>query len=278
MTTTQKIIKYASIGFACALIISIISLVLSGGYYILDTLGLFHNDKNITNDNLHEIPSEIPNEVEELYSLDIDLSFTNLDILIGDTFKIETNNSKIIYTNNNGNVKIKDKSKNILNNHKENDLVVYIPEYLNINEVKIDAGAGKIYIEKLNVRDLELDLGAGKTIINNLVASNKVEIEGGASKTELKSCEIRNLDADLGVGEFIYNGILTGKNEIDSGVGAIKINLIDSKDNYMISVDKGIGNISIDGEKLESNRTYGNGDNYIDIDGGVGEIKINFMD
>ena len=47
-------------------------------------------------------------------------------------------------------------------------------------------------------------------------------------KTEIKSCEINNLKANLGVGTFDLNGKLTGKSKLDSGVGAININLIDN--------------------------------------------------
>ena len=50
-------------------------------------------------------------------------------------------------------------------------------------------------------------------------------------KTEIKSCEINNLKANLGVGTFDLNGKLTGTSKVDSGVGAININLIDNLEN-----------------------------------------------
>ena len=78
------------------------------------------------------------------------------------------------------------------------------------------------------------------------------------------------------MGEFDFSGRLTGKSEIDSGVGAINIKLLDNSDNYTINVDKGIGSITLDGKKLEMDRVYGTGQNYLDIDGGIGEIKIDF--
>ena len=77
------------------------------------------------------------------------------------------------------------------------------------------------------------------------------------------------------MGEFVFSGKLTGKNEIDSGVGAINIDLRDSLDNYTIEVSKGLGSVTLDGNKLEMDRVYGTGDNYLSVDGGIGEIKIN---
>lgn len=97
-------------------------------------------------------------------------------------------------------------------------------------------------------------------------------------KTELNSCEINNLKADLGMGEFNFSGKLTGKNKINSGVGAINIHLIDSKSNYKIDVSKGIGNVTLDGQKFETDRVYGTGESYLDIDGGIGKIKIDFKE
>ena len=201
-----------------------------------------------------------------------------LDIKTGDDFKVETNNSKITFEENNGSVKIKEENRNWLNNNNmSSNLIIYIPEdMIAIDETKIQTGAGKINIEKLNTQSLYLELGAGDVYIENVIATGETKIDGGVGKTELKSCEINNLKANLGMGEFTFSGKLTGKNKIDSGVGAINIDLIDNKNNYKIDVSKGLGNVTLDGQKLETDRVYGIGENYLDIDGGIGEIKIDF--
>ena len=274
MTTAQKVIKYIATAFAVFLIMTIISAILSGGYALLSAFGLIHTNKNTVMEDLAVISSEI----KEVSTLKIELAFTNLDIKTGDYFKVETNNSKITYANDNGSVKIKEENRNWLNNNnKASNLIVYIPEdMIALDETKIETGAGKINIEKLNTQGLYLELGAGDVHIENVIATGKTKIDGGVGKTELKYCEINNLKANLGMGEFVFSGKLTGKNEIDSGVGAINIDLMDNKKNYTIDVSKGLGNVALDGQKLEMDRVYGTGENYIDIDGGIGEIKIDF--
>ena len=276
MTTAQKVIKYIATAFAVFLIITIISAILNGGYALLSAFGLIHTNKNIITEDLKVISTE----VKEVSTLKIDLAFTNLDIKIGNDFKVETNNSKITFTNDNGNVKIKEENRNWLNNNNsESNLIVYIPEnMIAIDETEIETGAGKINIEKLNTQSLYLELGAGDVHIENVIATAETKIDGGVGKTELKSCEINNLKANLGMGEFVFSGKLTGKSEIDSGVGAIRIKLMDDKKNYTINVSKGLGNVTLDGQKLEMDRIYGTGENYLDIDGGVGEIKIDFKE
>ena len=275
MTTAQKVIKYIAAVFAVYLIITIISAILNGGYALLNTFGLIHKKENMATEDLKVISSEI----KEVSTLQIDLAFTNLYIKIGNDFKVETNNSKITFTNDNGNVKIKEENLNWLNDNNESNLIIYIPEdMIAIDETEIETGAGKINIEKLNTQSLYLELGAGDVYIKNLTVTKEAKIDGGVGRTELNSCEINNLKANLGMGEFVFSGKLTGKSEIDSGVGAIRIKLMDDKKNYTINVSKGLGNAILDGQKLETDRVYGTGENYLDIDGGVGEIKIDFKE
>jgi len=275
MTTAQKIIKYIALSFAVFLIVTIISVILSGIYCLLSAFGLIHSNKNIITEDLKVISSE----VKDLSTLKIELAFTNLEIKTGNSFKVETNNSKISCIENNGSIKIKEEKHNWLINNNDNtsNLIVYIPEdMIALDETKIETGAGNINIEKLNTQSLYLELGAGDVYIENLTVTEEAKIDGGVGKIELISCEIDNLKANLGTGEFVFSGKLTGKNEIDSGVGAINIDLLDNADNYTIDVSKGIGSVTLDGNKLEMDRVYGTGENYLDIDGGVGEIKVNF--
>ena len=272
MTTAQKIIKYFALGFAIFLIVTIISSILSGGYVLLRAFGLIHTDKNIVTEDL----KVISNEVKEISTLKLDLAFTNLEIKVGDSFKVETNNSKITFTNNNASVKIKEEKYNwSINNDNASELIIYIPEdMIALDETKIETGAGNINIERLNTQCLYLELGAGDVKIANLTVTEEAKIDGGVGRTELESCKINNLKANLGMGEFVFSGKLTGKNEVDSGVGAINIDLLDSSENYTIDVSKGIGAVTLDGQKLEMDRVYGTGENYLDVDGGIGEIKI----
>ncbi len=274
MTTLQKIIKYFATIFAVFLIITIISAILSGGQVLLSAFGLINENSNIVMEDLKVISSE----EKEVSTLKIDLTSTNLEIKTGEIFKVETNNSKITFINDNGSVKIKEKNRNWLNNNnKESKLIIYIPEnMILLDETKIETGAGKIKIEKLNTQGLYLNLGAGDVYIENVIVTSETKIDSGVGKIELKYCEMNNLKANLGMGEFVFSGKLTGKSEMNSGVGAINVDLMDNKKNYTVDVSKGIGNVTLDGQKLEMDILYGTGENYLYIDGGIGEIKIRF--
>ena len=80
----------------------------------------------------------------------------------------------------------------------------------------------------------------------------------------------------MGVGELNLTGELSGKSSIDYGVGETNIVLLGTDDDYKVKLDKGIGEATIDGIKMSDDSVYGAGKNYIEIDGGVGELSISF--
>lgn len=274
MTSAQKIIKYIANGFAIFLIVTIISTILTLTYALFSSLNLINTNKNIITEEL----KVISHEVSSFQSLKIDLIYTNLYIKSGEKLAVQTNNKKIKFIETKGNVKIEEENRYWLNNNIESNLIVYLPTNIPLlDEVDIDTDSGKIFIEFLNTKKLSLELGAGEVQIENIVSTEETEIEGGVGKTELKQCNLNNLKVDLSVGEFRFNGKLTGNNKIKSGIGTTNIELIGVKEDYTINAGKGLGNITLDKEKIVSDKVYGNGKNYLKVDGGIGEININFI-
>lgn len=127
-------------------------------------------------------------------------------------------------------------------------------------------------------KKLDLNLGAGNAIIDKLEVENKAEIEGGVGRLEISDGTINNLHLSMGVGESILNAKLLGKSEIEAGIGSVKLNLTGKEEDYKIKVEKGIGSIKLQGENLKNETTYGNGINIIDLEGGIGNIDIRYLD
>ena len=273
MTTAQKIIKNLALAFACFLIVSIISGILSTLYALSGVLGLKKENKKV-NDEMNMVNFES----EEIATLDIDVDFTNLIIKNGDTLIAETNNENINCKQNNQKLQIKEKQHNLFSRNNKGDLVVYVPENLKFKEVKINAGAGKIQIESINTENLYLELGAGETTINKLNVTNGCEIQSGAGRESILSGIINGLNLDMGIGKFEITSAITGNSQIDAGIGNLELNIQDNKENYKIQLDSGIGNIKIDGTKVADDTQYGKGENTIKIDGGIGDINIEFKE
>lgn len=291
MTTAQKIIKYFAIAFAIFLIVSIISLILFGIYALSGVLGLKDNSKIDISGNMQTVDfgsvtsgdnnsgnsinnSEQTVNIADITSLDIEVKYTNLIIRNGDTFRYETNNDNIVYRQSNNNtLKIEEKHSWTLGN-TQSDLVIYIPENFNLNKINIEAGAGKVEIENLNAESLDLELGAGEASISNLNVTSRCKLEGGAGRLNVLNGNLNNLDLDMGMGEVNINALITGNSDIDAGIGTLNLNLQGSKADYRIRLDKGVGNIRINGENTSNGSTYGEGANLIKIDDGIGNINI----
>lgn len=253
MTTAQKVIKYLAIAFAIFLIVTIVSTVLATLFALSGILGLKkHIEENL---NAEMVTTNFENN--EITTLDIEIAFTNLTIKTGDILKVETDNNNINCKQENQKLEIKEKNKKWFSNYEEKELILYLPENLELEKVKITTGAGETEIQKLNV-------------------SKECKIEGGAGKLSIQDGTINDLDLDMGVGELNLTSILTGKSEINAGVGNLNIDLQGEKESYKIQADKGIGSIKIDGKEISNGETLGDGENYIEVDGGVGNIDIEF--
>ena len=260
MTSSQKVIKGLAIALAVFIIIAAINFILLICGHFSDT---FVKRENITYNTY---------DIYDVSNLSIDLSYTSLNIKEGNTFKLELNNFTE-YNITNNTLYIKDVKKIKINTKGELYATLYVPYGKTFDNVSIDSGAGVVKIDTLKTNILNFDIGAGKVTIDNLDVYNKTKIDGGAGSFEINKGNLANVDFDMGVGSVSINSTFTGNGKIDMGVGNLSIKLLDSFDNYKFDVEKGIGNINIDGTSTKSG-IYGNGNTFIEIDGGLGNINI----
>lgn len=267
MINFQKIIKYFAIAFAMFLIVSITS----GIIYGIANINYLINDKE---DNLIDMKTTTIDT--DIKSLNFDIQASSLIIKKGNTVKIETNNKKLDIKENN-NVLVLKEHKKFIFNKTESKIIVYLPDSVYDNVI-IKLGAGKLDIDNLSAKDISLQVGAGKTTINKIKAFNSLNVDSGAGKFEILDGNINNFDLDMGTGNVSINSIITGNSKFDCGIGNIGIKLLDTSDNYELKISKGIGTITVDNNKIKDNTTIGHGNNKITIDGGIGEININYSE
>lgn len=267
MTAFQKVIKYSAMAFAVFLIVSIISGI---SYGVGLVSFLFGNDTAEITEKF-----EYSSAANILYA---DLGGAELVIKQGSTLAAEAD-SKYISCRQDGNrILITEKSQGPFGrSSKSRKVTVYIPENTVFDEAEINIGAGKLTADAINAKELSLDIGAGETVINSLNVTDEAEIDGGAGSIRIESGNINNLDADTGMGEFILRARLTGSSKIDHDIGEADISLVGNESDYAVTLDKGIGEARIDGKSVSSG-DYGNGASSIDIDCGIGEINVNFVE
>lgn len=52
----------------------------------------------------------------------------------------------------------------------------------------------------------------------------------------------------MGIGKTLITSIITGKTNLNTGIGGLTLNIIGNTSDYKFKVDKGIGNVTLNGK------------------------------
>lgn len=268
MTTFHKVIKYLAMAFAIFLAVSIIGGIIGA---VASFSGLFDEDKVLGEAETYMVSGDIT-------ELEIEIDVADFSIKQADTFSVESNLKQLTVKEKDGVLKIKENKENKEFGITYTDamLILYIPTDTVFEKVEIATGAGRLSVDTLSTAVLQLELGLGKVNIENLTATSQTDIDGGAGDITISGGTLHNLDLDMGVGKLQLTSAILGNNDFDIGTGRTNITIIGNKDDYSIDAEKGIGNITIDGETVATVNSLGNGENKIEISGGIGAIDLNF--
>lgn len=282
MSSGQKIIKYIAIAFGAFLTINIIwAIVMAFTAVFGITTGFqwLKEENGTSYQQLEDITTKF-GDINEIDNIHIDVDISKLNIYQANEFKVEIKNAskKVETKNSRGTLYIQDKKTVHLFFRDEivTEINIYLPTGKEFEDVDINTGAGKTYIESLKAEKLKLDVGAGDFEMNQIVASKSAKINGGAGRVSIDNSDLTNLDMDCGVGQTNIAGQIRGNSKIDCGVGETNLRLEGEKEDYTFDLNGGIGAIYIDGAKF-GDTTIGSGNTKIKIDGGVGKVDVTFQ-
>lgn len=266
MTTLQRIIKYLAIAFAIFLALSILGAILGvAGLFG----GIFSGEAVLEEAKTYSVDSDIRD-------LDIEINAADLLIKEGDAFRVESNLKHLKVEEKDGLLSIRE-TKKYGGTYNGAQLTVYVPAGTVFDKVSLTTGAGRLTAAVLAAHTLDFELGAGDVSIGALIATGSADIEGGAGRITVSDGAIEDLDLEMGVGQLNLTARLSGECQLDLGVGESNITLIGSKDDYKLDLEKGIGSITVDG-KSPAEYGSGNGANEVEINGGVGAIRVQFLE
>lgn len=282
MTPLQKVIKYGAMAFGFYLVFVILSAVIFGiitifGVFIgIDTYKSYTSKEVVTMESFEET-------FENANSLDIKLDVSRLTIKVGDEFRVEVKNptDKFYCKMDGDTLKIRDERSHIHFLNLSNDDVIpeitlYIPQNQEFSNIEIETGVNETYIEKLVTNEIDIEAGVGKFTIGDIKA-DVAKINGGAGETNIQKSNFGELKLEAGVGKFVINSEISKEAKIDAGVGQLIINLEGKKEKYKVKTSTGLGNLLVDGKKAEDNQIIGDGNTYIKVEAGVGEVRVNFL-
>ena len=267
MTTFQRIIKYCALALAVFLIVTIIGGIVSAVGILAGFFG-----------SSEPVPMSAYAVSGHIEKLDVEISAASLRIVTGDSFSLESNDKYLTVTTYNGTLKINEEKVPFAATAKDITVVLTVPRDFTFTEAVIQTGAGTLQVDALQADKLSLELGAGETEIGTLRAQTRSDINTGAGKLTIRDGVLHNLSMEVGVGKMVFTGQLTGSCEVEFGIGDAELTLVGSSADYRISLDKGLGEAIIDGNVLKNDSTFGTGSNQVDIESGIGSIRIDFSE
>ncbi len=268
MTNFQKTVKYIAMGFAIFLTVSIIG----GALSMFGLFGGFFGGDTVTEDiKIYTVSSDIS-------SLEIKINAADFQVKQGESFSVESNLKHLTVEDKNGVLTIKETKKFNGSTYTGAVLTLYIPVDTVFEKANITTGAGTLTVDSLSASTMNFELGAGEVTIDTLVAASDIDIDGGAGKITISGGALHNLDLDMGVGQLNLTSALTGESDFDLGVGESNITIIGNKDDYKLDIEKGLGNITVDGTSVSNIKGQGNGNNSIEVSGGIGAINLKFKE
>lgn len=137
---------------------------------------------------------------------------------------------------------------------------IVIPKGYTLSKLKLDLGAGNLYIISGDFEEAKIDVGAGKFTGTNMITGS--------------------LDCNAGAGSLVYNGEIHGMAKLDCAAGDITLNLNQAEQDFNYNIDCAVGEITIGNsnysglgnhKKIENKADYN-----MDIDCGAGEVTIQF--
>ncbi|MBR3837981.1 MAG: DUF4097 family beta strand repeat protein [Clostridia bacterium] len=267
MTTFQKLIKYLAMAFAIFLTVSIIGGILS----MFGLFGGFFDGDAVTEDiKVYSVSSKIQ-------SLEVKINAADFTIKQGESFSVESNLKHLTVEDKNGVLTVKE-TKKFAHTYTGAVLTLYVPADTVFEKANIITGAGRLTVDSLSASTMNFEFGAGEVTIDTLVATSGIDIDGGAGKITISGGALHNLDLDMGVGQLNLTAALTGKSDFDLGVGESNVTVIGNQDDYKLDIEKGIGNITVDGESIANIKGQGSGQNKIEISGGIGAVNLKFKE
>ena len=179
-------------------------------------------------------------------------------------------------------LQIEDHSKLSMTKNQRETLEITVPNRL-IHEIDVELGTGNVEVTGIDANMLEVEIGAGSVTLDQVTVHSQTELEVGTGDLEtMDSVFYNNIDLVCGAGDVSVNGTLLGDSKIESGIGNVTLDLANKREDYSISSEGGMGDLTIDGETMgngflsEYKKEYSN--RYaLELEVGMGDTEINFQ-
>ena len=271
MTSNQRLIKLIADAIAIGLIVTIIG---GASTLMLAISGITSIKNEIEEAKANETFQQV-GITNDINKISVNLTKASLAIKTGDKFSVYCGEGFKVKTKKET-LYVDDTLTDLVDITKSNTVIITLPKNKILSKVDISTGTGSVYIERLICDKIDLDLGLGTTDIDYIKVTSKAEIDSGVGNMTITKGIINDIDYSVGIGKSDITAKLTGKGDIEAGIGDVKLSLLGGEKLYTIKGESGIGTIRVGKENLGDDARMGTGENIVDIDGGIGTVRVNF--
>lgn len=215
-------------------------------------------------------------ESENLDTLSVDFYAGEFDIQFYDGDKIEID----YYTSDVHTVKIEEKGATLffkisnnrwigIGNFKQPNTVIKLPQD-GVYNLVIDMSAGTLDIAEGNYGNIDIDMSAGLVRLNNNIVCGTLKVDMSAGKVDAGSVTCPSAAIDLSAGDVKIEKLNCPVINIDVSAGNVYADILGSKAEYSIKVDKSAGSCNV------VNQTGTDSQKKIDIDVSAGSVYLKF--
>lgn len=260
------------------IILCIAGCVIAGGIagvktFVLDNCNIDFSNNFITYTNDYDASS--------IENLTINTGYGDVEIYTDDsTDKITVTTKGIsdnIVSEKGKDITIDNEDITIDNNVSKIDIC--IPSDKKFKNITFKVKAGEIDADYLNAENIKINAGAGDISCDNVTAAKELSISVGAGCIEINNGNTAKLDAECGMGELDYYGTISGDVFAKCGVGDINFELDNSENDFNYKIESAVGTVNIGDTQISGISSVKKIDNGADktftIDCGVGEIDVN---
>lgn len=133
------------------------------------------------------------------------------------------------------------------------EITLYLPPDLALERVKLDVGAGKVFMEEIlfSCQKMHANLGAGQWYARQLSVSDSLHIETGAGNVRLEKTTTDNFQLECGAGSCSFEGRIGKNMKISCGVGSCTLLLENKEDDFDYNISCALGKINVNGNGIK---------------------------
>ncbi len=161
------------------------------------------------------------------------------------------------------------------------EFVLYLPDDMNIDNLKINAGATSLECNlELDCDKLAMNVGAAEMDFNKEVSVDKANITVGAGSVNFDKFIAKEADMEVGMGQIQLNGDIKDALDLKCSMGNVNMSLTSDEDDHDYEYNVGMGTLnigSITSAGASSERKIDNdSSSKYKIELGMGSVNINF--